>query len=39
MRKEVAAWEADRNNQGLDITWRFTTEEARVKLRRLYQEI
>ena len=39
MRKEVAAWERDRNNKGVDITWRFTTEEARVKLRRLYPKI
>jgi hypothetical protein len=39
MRKEVHAWEADRNNRGADITWRFTTEDARVKLRRLYPKI
>jgi hypothetical protein len=38
MMSEVAAWELDRNNRGADITWRFT-EEARVKLRRLYQKI
>ena len=39
MRREVAAWERDRNNKGTDITWRFTTEEARVKLRKLYPKI
>jgi hypothetical protein len=39
MRREVAAWESDRNNNGVDITWRFTTEDARVKLRRLYPKI
>jgi hypothetical protein len=39
MRSEVAAWEADRNNKGADITWRFTTEDARVKLKRLYPKI
>lgn len=39
MRREVAAWERDRNNKGADITWRFTTEDARVKLRRLYPKI
>ena len=39
MRREVAAGERDRNNKGTDITWRFTTEEARVKLRKLYPKI
>jgi transposase len=39
MRAEVAAWENDRNNSGANITWRFTTDEARVKLRRLYPQI
>jgi hypothetical protein len=39
MRKEVAAWEADRNNVKAGINWRFTTEDARVKLRRLYPKI
>jgi hypothetical protein len=39
MRDEVAAWVIDRNQMGADINWRFTTEEARVKLRRLYPKI
>jgi hypothetical protein len=39
MRKEVSAWEIYRNNQGTDITWRFTTKDARIKLRRLYPKI
>jgi hypothetical protein len=39
MRNEVLAWESDRNNKELDIKWRFTTEDARVKLRRLYTKI
>jgi hypothetical protein len=39
MRKEVKAWETDRNALGPDITWRFTTEAARVKLSRLYPKI
>jgi hypothetical protein len=39
MRWEVGAWLSDRNKQGADITWRFTTEEARIKLRRLYPKI
>jgi hypothetical protein len=39
MRNEVAAWEKDRNLKGADINWRFTTQDARVKLRRLYPKI
>lgn len=35
---EVAAWESDRNDRGAPIQWQFTTEEARVKLHRLYPE-
>ena len=38
MRREIAAWERDRNNKGVNITWRFTAKDARVKLRRLYQK-
>jgi len=36
MRKEVAAWELDRNNRNAVVNWRFTTEAARIKLKRLY---
>jgi hypothetical protein len=32
----VAAWEDERNERGIPIRWRFTTAEARIKLRRLY---
>jgi hypothetical protein len=39
MRKEVAAWERDRNNRSKTIDWRFTTEDARIKLKRLYPKI
>jgi hypothetical protein len=35
MRKEVAAWEFDRNNRAATVNWRFTTEDARIKLKRL----
>lgn len=34
--KEVAAWETDRNRAGAPINWRFTTADARIKLKRLY---
>jgi hypothetical protein len=33
---EVAAWQKHRNNLGAKINWQFTTEKARIKLRRLY---
>jgi len=36
MRSEVAAWETCRNKQKAVISWRFTTEDARIKLKRLY---
>jgi hypothetical protein len=36
LRKEVAAWEEGRNEQIVGVDWRFTTADARIKLRRLY---
>jgi hypothetical protein len=33
---EVAAWEADRNAADSAIDWRFTTADARIKLKHLY---
>ena len=39
LRKEVAAWEDSRNEKQVEIQWRFTTADARVKLRRLYPAI
>ena len=34
--KEVKAWQKARNNKNAKINWQFTTEDARVKLKRLY---
>jgi hypothetical protein len=39
LRKEVVAWEEARNEKQVEIRWRFTTADARVKLRRLYPVI
>ena len=39
MRKEVAAWERDRNNRASTIDWHFTTDDARIKLKRLYPKL
>lgn len=39
MRTEVAAWERNRNNRATTIDWRFTTADARIKLKRLYPKL
>ena len=37
--QEAAAWEAERNASGVTVNWRLTTEDARIKLKRLYPSI
>ena len=39
MRDEVRAWNIDRNNQQTKVDWQFKTEDARVKLKRLYPNL
>lgn len=39
MKKEVAAWQTHRNNKEAKIKWRFTCEDARIKLLKLYPSI
>jgi hypothetical protein len=39
LRHEAAAWETNRNAQANGVNWRFTTADARIKLRRLYPSI
>jgi len=39
MRQEVASWQAERNNRGTPVNWRFTTEDARIKLTHIYQKL
>jgi len=36
--EEVAAWERHRNQRHAKADWQFTTENARVKLKRLYPQ-
>ena len=36
IRREVEAWEDERNQKGTQVRWKFTVEMARVKLRRVY---
>ena len=37
--QEVAAWEQTRNMKAQSVNWRFTTPDARIKLKRLYPSI
>ena len=37
--EEVAAWEAQRNTKHAKADWQFTTDDARVNLKRLYPSI
>lgn len=37
--REVAAWQDSRNTTGHTVNWRFATDDARIKLRRLYPSI
>jgi hypothetical protein len=37
--QEVAAWERQRNAAQCRVNWRFTTPDARIKLKRLYPSI
>jgi hypothetical protein len=39
LEREVAAWEEERNERGMPVQWRFTTADARIKLRRLYPSL
>ena len=36
IKTEVKAWQEARNNKDAKINWQFTTQDARIKLRRLY---
>jgi hypothetical protein len=39
LERAVRAWEADRNERGTEVKWRFTTAQARIKLRKVYPSI
>ncbi len=39
LRREVAAWESQRNAAVVKVDWQFTTDDARVKLKKLYPTI
>ncbi len=37
--EQIATWERSRNENNIGIDWRFTTADARIKLKRLYPSI
>ncbi|MCC7189265.1 MAG: IS630 family transposase [Anaerolineales bacterium] len=37
--RETEAWSAQRNNKQASVDWRFTSDDARIKLKRLYPSI
>ena len=39
LRREVGAWQQQRNRDGIRVDWCFTTEDARIKLKSLYPSI
>ena len=39
LKKEVADWQEQRNDADCTIDWRFTTDDARIKLKRLYPSV
>ena len=39
LRRQVAAWEGQRNQATVRVNWRFTIDRARERLRRVYPQI
>jgi predicted AAA+ superfamily ATPase len=39
VRNEALEWQKFRNNKNAKVNWQFTTEDARIKLSRLYSTI
>ena len=39
LRKELSAWESERNNKQSKVNWQFRTKDARIKLASLYPEL
>jgi len=39
LRNETRAWEKRRNERHKGVDWQFTTQHARIKLKRLYPQI
>ena len=39
LKQEIQAWQNKRNELQMKTSWRFTTDDARIKLKRLYPSI
>ena len=39
LERETDAWQRRRNQEGIRVAWRFTTQDARIKLKSLYPSI
>ena len=39
LRRELVAWEQERNSKQATVTWQFRTKDARIKLASLYPEL
>lgn len=39
VKREVSAWQRERNNKEATINWRFTTDDSRIRLKQLYPSI
>ena len=39
LKQEIKAWEENRNEKSNSVDWRFTTADARIKLKKLYPSI
>lgn len=39
MQSEVSAWQLNRNNSSKNISWQFTTSDARINLKKLYPKL
>jgi len=39
LRSEIDTWQKKRNEEKIQVNWRFTTEDARIKLKSLYPSL
>ena len=39
LQRQTSAWERERNEKQKSVDWQFTTDDARIKLKRLYPQI
>ena len=39
LKREIDAWQKQRNEKAVHVNWRFTTDDARIKLKSLYPSI